>query len=127
MSVLLEVMAALVGKPIGVYRQMSNNLHAYLDAPRVPELLENPFSHDYYERGMPTYDLVDEPSTFLDECDTFCRNPGSTLTWYTNLFFVDVAQPMYMLWITRDRGWLERIKAVDWQLACRQWLDRRVK
>jgi hypothetical protein len=124
---LQEVVAGLVGVTVGVYRQFSNNLHTYLNAPRVPELLEFPYGDDPYSLSTVTpYPVVRNPETWLSECEAFVSGEGEIME-FKNPFFHDVAYPMLMLWNTRDPGWIYDIRASDWQLACKEWLERRAK
>lgn len=131
-SILLEWVAAASGLPMGVYRQFSNNFHAYTqlygDMFRGKEGLaslgEHVLSRDFY--GTPgamktmTYDSptihpvrliqdFENPLDFIHDCERFCEAVVEGHAWlpdnaYETLFFDNVVLPMYHTW----KQWKER-------------------
>lgn len=150
-SFLLEYMAFRVGLPIGVYRQFSNNFHAYLDV----------FSREKMERIITDcYEELDRESTptgpgmepgFDEDLTAFMQwarkvimnSHGMTIPAWKTKFFSSVAEPMFMAWRIRKNalsgqtdvsldgrtveGELARISAPDWRRACEEWILRRKK
>ena len=148
-SFLLEYMAFRIGLPIGVYRQFSNNFHAYLDVfPR--EKMERIVTDCYEElERAPTSTGPGLEVGFDDDLTAFMRWARSVImnshgmnipAWKTE-FFRSVAEPMFMAWRIRKNaqsgqidvslsgrtveGELARIAAPDWGRACREWIERR--
>lgn len=134
-SMLQEYLAARLGVSVGVYRQFSNNLHAYTDIYSVESLLrmaEDAEGYDLYStKGIKPYPLVEYPSSFLVDCENFCTTPLNTS--YANSFFAQVAVPMLCAWNARKADATEQevdhhlanIKAGDWRTACEAWVGRR--
>ena len=139
MSMLQEYMASVIDVGIGIYTQFTNNLHAYFST--LEKLVDMQPDYDAYKiRGLVPYPLVDEPSTFLKEAEKFCseiiameKMTEKKLNYvYNNAVFEEVGLPMhnmYMAW--KDKNYDEAylcamdIKAADWRLACKEWLERR--
>jgi Thymidylate synthase len=142
-SFLLEYMAMRVGVPIGVYRQFTNNLHAYTEK----------FSREKLERIIEecaALDALSEPGPMIEEGfdddlalfmswvdDVMTQNHNRKPLHISGLktaFMHNVALPMFQCWFWRKqsneahmRTFLEEIRAPDWQRACREWIDRRKK
>jgi len=138
-SVLQEYLAAWLKKPIGVYRQFSNNFHIYTDVlplEQFTSLANSAIEYNRYryyrEQDKFTLPLV---SVSIDEWNEdlvrFMTDPaGDTL--YNDDFFNFVAAPMYTAWerwLARDKesavAAAEAILAKDWRIACVSWLERR--
>lgn len=133
-SLLQEYLAAHLGIPVGVYRQFSNNFHAYTEMPGYPSI--DPVvigEDDRYAAGEVTpFPLVQDPKQFDIELFRFMEDPlGDTA--YEEPFFEWVAYPMYASWSDRkgkhNNGLLaaDAIKATDWKAACISWIQRREK
>ena len=136
-SILQEFVAYAVSLPVGVYRQITNNLHLYLSIYDGQKYLDNPPSsedYDLYSSG----DVFPAPlmlnggyKTFLRECEQFCSDPFNTEHEYRHPFFNHVAVPMAMVSRVRKlkagdgRGWAAKIRASDWRRAVFDWIDRR--
>lgn len=147
-SYLQEFMAAAIGVPCGVYRQMSNNLHAYMnkDLEKVRELC-SVRSTQPYETAQFGKDLT-KPSelighaalmssdypNWLSDLNMFLSNgqahPGM------DVFFRRVAGPIFKAHrVFKDRNnsnrFRESIAVVSecadtaWATACILWLHRR--
>lgn len=136
-SVLQEFVAAATGHPVGVYRQVSNNLHLYTELyDATPYLLSPPDSkeYDHYSRGAVTpYPLMidGDYERFLEECEAFCENPFDERARYSNPFFDHAARPMALVSKVRKaqfgdgRYYAQQIRADDWRKATFDWIDRR--
>lgn len=142
-SMLLEYMADRLGWPIGEYRQMSVNLHYYVEARnRYPFEMQETGRYRRGEIGITPIgahqdgwheDLKD----FLDHPRDFgCmgqRRAVRTLGFRTH-FFSTVVAPLYLSWtLYREaRKPDEALAALapmynaDWAVAAREWINRRV-
>ncbi len=134
-SFLQEVVAGALGRQIGEYFQISNNMHMYLDLYDAqeyldhPSMLSSPEAHVYNQ--MEHYPLLSgvDHDTFIEECEHFTVNPFAYRD-YESDFLNDVAQPMACVSLARKAGedglrHCERIKATDWRIATTQWATRR--
>jgi hypothetical protein len=136
-SVLQEFVATALKLPVGVYRQISNNLHLYTELYDVGNFLKFPpvvEEYDLYAEGLahPYPMMVDNDyRTFLMECELFCADPFNERLNYHNPFFDEVARPMAMVSRVRKekvgdgRAWIRKIKASDWQSAATMWVANR--
>jgi thymidylate synthase len=144
-SFLLEYVAAMTDLSMGVYRQFSNNYHAYTNV--IPESQLMPVARDvkasdrYFGHDGPflsplpvtltQVNLVtpDSPTTFLEDLNWFMDDVGGN---YGHLFFSTVAEPMRRAWRAHKAKdypeaihQAEQIRAEDWRIACVEWLRRR--
>lgn len=139
MSVLMELVAALVGVQPGIYYQMSNDYHAYSDV-----FLEKKGSivhgnrHDLYaSSGLAASKIVDiSPDTWLVDLDLFFEDPFAV--GFRSRFFRRVAKPMFSaIKMFKDKSNDDRKKLAmeildqgalesDWIIAGRQWIGRRM-
>jgi hypothetical protein len=152
-SYLQEFVASCLGREVGEYWQISNNMHLYTD--RHSEMSEAII----VESGKPvrsypgTYHkmvqsgdcncpkaLVETPEKiWLEDLELFLGGPEFYQCAFHNQFFNDVAVPIalaYSKFKDRSRGNLsahmsaieeiENCKAPDWKLACQEWLSRRL-
>lgn len=156
-SILQEYMAAHLGVEVGVYNQVTNNLHCYVSN-WEPERWLGDVLPDFYERypnmrdGEPynpewcyswhkpkLLSLVSDPATFDRELPEFVElhkgpeEPTCKIAWQEP-FFRDVASPMLRAFHVYKRKdyeaalvWAGRIEADDWRIAARSWIERRVK
>lgn len=136
MSFLQEVIAAAVGVEIGTYTQFTNNLHLYLDQGQGRDLLYSlPTStYDPYWNGrMKSFSIVDTPSTWFLELESFMSEEDRVLDLWDNSFFPKIAIPMWESWFARKEGRgsgleeLEDMIDCDWKQACINWIERRIK
>lgn len=136
-SILQEFVAGAVGMHLGVYRQVSNNLHLYTELYDAAKYLQDPpsiYDYDYYQRGevrpAPLM-LNSEYKLFLTECELFCLEPFNEKIHYANPFLEHVAKPMAMISRVRKahagdgRYYAQKIRAEDWRRAAFEWIDRR--
>lgn len=137
-SVLQEYMAAMIGVDVGVYNQVSDSLHVYMNDvwERVKTMdrgIFNPYDHGI----LSTYDLVQDPNTWDTELDTFMfmaedsYTPDQGTRWM-NSFFPNVAIPVDFAYKMHKAGRdkkalqiLEGCLAPDWRIACTDWINRR--
>lgn len=151
-SFLLEYMAFRIGLPIGVYRQFSNNFHAYLDVfPRekmeriITDCYEELDQHIYPPRGPGMEPGFDEDlASFMRWARAVIMNAhGMNIPVWKTEFFRSVAEPMFMAWRIRKcalsgqtdvslagrtvEGELARMTAPDWRRSCEEWIQRRQK
>lgn len=132
-SVLQEWLAAMVGAPVGVYRQVSNNFHLYLDNPQCAALLAD------VEATTPTPDYppherlcnAETAEAFLDDCAklVFQHDADELLVHdYETPFFREVAVPLHNAYMDRKGGYpimWKTIAECDWKYAFQQWVARR--
>ena len=144
-SMMQEYVAAAVGVPVGVYNQVSDSLHVYTNNPKW-KLLSDKYYHDPISGSLPVsynpyedrptevfpHQLVEHPSTFLQECERFCDDPLGSYNFY-NRTFSSVAQPMYLAYTMHKEGNVygalnvvhSSMMPCDWKVACTEWLKRR--
>lgn len=140
-SFLQEYIATKLGAPIGVYRQFSNNFHVYTHR-FTREWLEEVI----YECETTTEELLgpvvggpyfdEDLKVFLPWTESVVRdvtNVGN-IPELSNEFLLHVALPMFLSWVARKNrdiplalSHVRNIQAPDWQRACREWIERRMK
>lgn len=132
-SVLLEWLAAALGAPVGVYRQVSNNFHLYIDNEQCGELfktIETTHVDPYSTGRVQTLPLcaTEDASNFLADCETLVWLSGRAAEDYLTPFFRTVAVPIFSAYISRKLGgtiaW-DTIAECDWKQAFREWVARR--
>ena len=131
-SVLQEFVAAACGAPVGVYRQFSNNWHAYLGNPMVRNFVDLPpiDEHDLYLDGSakvaPLLNPGERYQHLLEDCEHLVEGYTGMRTW----FMRNVAVPLCQAYLARKAG--ERVNwrdlpECDWTLAFSNWAERREK
>lgn len=139
-SILQEYMAARLGVEVGVYNQFSNNLHVYESNWKPEEWLNAPNAWGY-SRYWESFPLIKNPTVFELELPKFVElNGGNALSKqneelrkeWSEPFFDDVAQPMLnALHCHKQKkrmsalNWCNSVKADDWRIAAKEWLERR--
>ena len=134
-SILMEYMAAMIGVPMGIYTQFSNNLHLYPETLAAMgcdarTLAANVLRTDRYIFDTHSYPLIADTTTWDRELQLFLVDPLQKMVC-SNPFFTDVAQPVYAAWRKRKErlgsGLDEAasIKAEDWLVACVDWITRK--
>jgi hypothetical protein len=146
MSMMHEFMAAAAGLPLGVYYQMSNNYHAYIDRPDVKKLINtesdkqagwyipfNPTKSYLGPTAQWTYPMLstNDWQGWLAECEEFVADPLGARP-YNHDFFPQVAYPLMAAHAAHKAGdfreslkWAKQCAANDWKVAALEWLDRR--
>lgn len=141
-SFLQEYVAARLGVGVGLYRQVSNDLHVYLSHWRPEEWLADvrqglSLSPDYdCERTLCSnplitfVPLVADPERFDRECAALVDDVE--LATPAEPFLRDVAKPALMAFRrhkARDYEhaalWLDEIVSDDWRVACQRWIEPR--
>lgn len=141
-SYLHEFVARGVGVPLGKYRQVSANFHAYqnvLEQVRALAYVDDAALDNPYRREeVAPFPLMSIPyQQWLDELDVFMEH-GPVLG-LTDPFFRRVLAPVvraHAIYKDGDAGdnryaraleALQECRATDWRLACEQWINRRWK
>lgn len=146
MSILHEYVALAVGLPLGVYYQVSNDLHVYEPhfalVKSHTDVWGNPYEQD--ERGFvktdfqPLWDPMhggrgnNDRASFDSDVKTFLSDPSSKANEYKTQWFSLTVERMAQAWRLKKAGFYasalevaSQIEAEDWRLACEQWLQRR--
>lgn len=132
-SFLQEFIAYALGRKVGEYRQVSNNLHTYEQHFPFVESPPRAMEYELYLTGCKVYPLMydDQWGLFLDDCQQFCKHPFDAGFNYHHPFFKDVAHPMAMIYNARKfldedgLNWALRVEAEDWRIAAIDWIGRR--
>lgn len=139
-SMLQEYIAGHLGVSVGCYTQVSHNFHAYKDVldkvggvQELPEDLRYPASTpigtnwSQWDHDLSSFMRLTEHSGSL--------GPGDHSGVYSNLWFVETAEPMYFahnMWKQGRRQeaydylWKQESMSKDWQLALLGWMERRL-
>lgn len=142
-SMLHEYVASRLQRPVGVYRQVSDNLHAYHDtlakvahlSAEVADPLGCKVVPDPYATGQvrPFPLMTVDPARWHEDLQQFFRNPYSA---FNDPFFNSVVKPMqaahdeYRLRTGEGRydaaiAAMRDVAASDWRKAGEEWLQRR--
>jgi thymidylate synthase len=145
-SILQEYLARWIGVPVGTYRQMSNNFHAYLDIYDENALMkiareceqENYYTSSMFHKTVHPFPLIDglgdaAVQRWNLDLVRFLNNIGNRN--FENSFFEKIAQPMFMAWASYKKGMpetayayiIDEMPECDWRTACAQWLQRRAE
>lgn len=150
MSILQEYIAARCKLEVGIYTQITNNMHAYLDTLKTLDGMK-PDYDSYASRIIKptplfpqTFDDVqfqNELTAFIDT--TLAYGMGIPLFGQPDLRFHEFASykmqmfetlaiPMFRMWMEWKRKdmkkafeYCSQIKPDDWHIACWEWLERR--
>lgn len=144
-----EYVASYLNLPVGKVYVVSNNLHVYLENPKTQPLLDmytgkHPplFSPDEYAAGEVWPDpLITDKEAFDSELSSFMNQLHFAIcnahrlaegSFNRNNIFPNVAVPMLASWTAHKQkdqisalNWAKEIEALDWRLACINWLERR--
>lgn len=140
-SILQEYMAAKIGVPVGVYRQVSNNLHLYTDIVKEEDILilaDDALRSCRYTTTHKDCALMPLVDCSLDAWHQdlhylLTRNGiHNEYTKWNSRFIGEVAVPMYLAhdaWRNKQYDEADehvlKIAAWDWRIACKEWLERR--
>lgn len=135
MSILQEFIAAAVGRPVGVYRQYSNNYHLYTQYYDVDNaalrLIDNRYDAYGVQMIKPLPLVNTDFNGWLYDLREFMLHPlASAPPTNEDTFFTTVARPMYHSWMARKNGGgdglseAREIAAPDWRTACVDWIGR---
>jgi thymidylate synthase len=136
MTYLHELVAHGAGMEMGTYRVFTNNLHVYTETDVYQNFSKGPVRQDPYH-SIDTYPLLNGKETvenLLQDCEDFIdeKKPVAN-TVYRTKWINEVAAPMYMAYRVRicktgdGLDYVEKIQAEDWRLACRQWIERKIR
>jgi thymidylate synthase len=129
-SVLQEYVAHALGVGMGVYYQVSNNFHAYMNVLNKYErvTLTQPYGA---ERAVTRLTLCTH-ECFLEDAERFVAGFAHPSLFF-NPFFNNFAWPLleaYRLWKGKERrAALDAVNALpncDWKVATMQWMMRRI-
>ncbi len=141
-SFLQEYLAACIGVDVGVYHQLTNNLHAYMSRWHPSEWIDDytrastdepTMSYDQSQRVNLGPQLVAHPKRFDAECKAFIDSIDRS---FEEPFLKSVAQPMMMAFRAhKERRYIgssasafnhiDRVWADDWRIAGTLWLRKR--
>lgn len=147
-SVLQEWMAAAIGVDVGYYVQQSNNFHVYTDNPTWKKFLElgghledGHVFNPYMQAGISFEPMATGPAearAVMRDCEKMEARVAGGLSLlggdYESHWFQNIIWPMvdgYLLW--KDKrpeeaiAALDRVKALDWRMACQAWVMRRLQ
>lgn len=140
-SILQEYLAARMDLEIGPLYQISNNAHIYLD--QFNKLLSraNPDTilDDRYIKGVRPLAMFDDPNEIDEDIHRFMesfygRGVNLDSKPYYNKWFADTLEPAMRAHYEFRKKDFERalteassIAALDWRMACYEWLERRAK
>lgn len=143
-SFLQEYMAGQLGVRVGVYNQISNNLHVYESNWKPDEWLAEITHRTHHSVPIVTYrdnvrkqvPLIKSPATFDTELSLFVElnSDGSAdnLKKWKEPFFDTVAQPMchaYTAYKKKDftaaAHWLNMIADDAWRITAANWIRKR--
>lgn len=128
MSFLQEWLAATLELGVGVYYQVSNNFHAYVDTMKK---IGGEAKYDAYSMKLCEPYPIPGGIKFLFDCQQFVDFNGNGGI-YADAWWDDVAVPLYNAHIRfkqKDydgaRHELEKCKATDWRLAAENYIAER--
>jgi thymidylate synthase len=151
-SILQEYLAQRIGVSVGWYEQVSSDFHAYLGKdwskmwPLAPSTMDDPNWYDTdNEAHVVVEPLMSHPAKFDVECAGIVGRvrhdrviPESVTREFYNQFFHVVCQPMSVAYAQYRDGLLldaihtmdvalDTTRQIDWLVAGRRWLNRRLK
>lgn len=131
MTMLHELVASAANLTLGAYQVFTNNLHFYPEMPKGKEIWNTFLCDDRYRgmEGVEPIHLLGRDEIYEDliaDCNLLVgltdedENPEFHTNWMRH-----TGHPIYKAWFTRDQADVRSVEALDWQLACREWLERR--
>jgi hypothetical protein len=139
MSFLQEIMATMIGIPVGCYWQISNNWHGYINTmePVLP-LIDKTEEICPYEKGevVPYRAMNVNPIEWFQDLHFFIDE--GPITGFRDPFFRRVVTPIYQSWKAKEKTEdenrfdkaleiIQQCAASDWRKACSEWLIRNRK
>ena len=139
MSFLQEVMASMIGIPVGTYWQLSNNWHGYTKTLEPVFGLSNKTEEICpYETGeVVPYKIMNiEPQAWFEDLEVFLDD--GPIVGFRDPFFRRVVTPIYHAWKAKEMTEnenrfdhaleiIDQCAAIDWKKACTEWLIRNRK
>lgn len=135
-SFLQEYLANRLGVGVGVYNQMTNNLHVYTERFKPDEWLAGHPQHNSYDTEPARIPLVSDPQRFEQELWKVVEfgfgNEANEKYMFTEPFFEKVAAPMFAAFQSHKaryykiaQSFIERVEQDDWKSAGYDWLYNR--
>lgn len=134
-STLQEYIAISIGIEVGVYNQISDSFHVYLDGPGNKcwkRVVERTTNSDFYSLWGSPFVLMNNYAEWNKDLSMFFTDPLHE--GFKEPYFYEVAKPMFAVWEKYKSGHVHtaiglsrNIKAEDWNRACLEWLRRRIK
>lgn len=142
MSVLQEYVAAGTALPMGRYFHFTNDFHAYLQffepLKNLAAAASDPYrissNNPYVNAAVLVTDIVDLPvKEWTEDLLLWLEDPFKI--GLRSSFFRRVATPMLASWKAYKKGDIKQAVEIvkeqmpphlDWQTACREWLERRM-
>lgn len=137
-SLLQEYMAEQIGVQVGVYRQMSNNFHAYTDIydfEKLRAISEEAGKTNIYNvwPALTTpYPLSSTDPEFHTDLEAFLDE--GKVDYDRKTFFSQVAGPIHAAWFARKNERLDlsfkflgTMPDCDWKFAANSWMERRTR
>lgn len=144
-SMIQEYVAAHLGLPMGEYTQVSNSYHVYTSGAggEVWDRLKNTDGYDIdpYSQVNNIMNIGDDGyknfetdiNRFFNAYDNYGIESMPEYTcWYP--YFGQLVIPMLYVWNTHKKhgatealNYINWIQADDWRVACKHWLQKRVK
>jgi hypothetical protein len=129
-SILMQFIAGALGRAMGTYWQISNNLHVYLEPHgkwrNDPTVLKNDCT--VYPTVFPIYNSRYDLGENLHMIESFV---GGGNAYGNSEFLTLVAEPMYTFYLKRrnqkvtDISILDKMPECDWKWAALEWVARR--
>lgn len=135
-SILQEYLAVQLNVDVGVYHQVTNNLHVYIERWKPKAWIGSAFTTTpYISGGSTVFPLMQDPKVFDRECKEFVGtpfpNPGRALA-FREPFIETIALPMSLAFRYHKERTYDKavsvartIQAFDWQVAAIRWLQKR--
>jgi hypothetical protein len=142
-SMLQEYLALAIGVPVGIYYQVSNNLHAYHSTLKQVERLASvdaraaSYQSNPYMTGCVAPFPMRQTTLTEWEQDLNLLLTDGPIVGFRDPFFRRVAVPMWMAHRAYKEGKVEKDRfdrpieildqclATDWRRACIEWIERR--
>lgn len=133
-SYLQQYIADCLGIKVGVYNQVSNNLHVYTNNWKPEEWLRDK-EHSHCYPKLPQLKLVTDQVQFDRECrhivDLVAEGKEPTRV-YKEPYINDVVVPMVLAFMCHKRrdytaaiNWMAKVASPDWDKAGTEWILRR--
>lgn len=132
MTILQELMAHAIGRPMGAYRVVTSCLHGYTQASQYNALRSSTGAVDMYRhhgvRPTPLLSASENASDMLEACKRVVAFPWEVnygMRWLDHVWV-----PARNAYQARKEGkpyqqHIEQINASDWRIACDEWCKRR--
>jgi len=135
-SMLQEYMAGMLEVEVGMYNQISDSFHIYLDNPQWLAIKELPYGdYDPYKYDVTPLPIMNTPNKWDEDLKQFLTYVDewkleSLSLEYKNNWFNNVAEPMYLTWRWHKENktgykYYTEIHASDWRTAAYNWLSTR--